>query len=170
MHKFESYTLWSAFERLYDLETTRLEVALSVKAIANRSNVVVTCTGILCGMIYQENQTHGRLNSTCKVLATMNLLIVTCNRLQFEGHCITELRTRVQKTGPLLPTLHYIVSDVILGVLLILEGFKAGGVGGGTMVLLLLSALLGLGSLCSLKNAVQKAQEPGVLANGEINV
>ncbi|KAH8825721.1 hypothetical protein DL96DRAFT_1711527 [Flagelloscypha sp. PMI_526] len=167
---FDGYTLLPEFERLHGLNKTELEMTLSAKVIADRSNVVITCTGILCGMIYQENYVHGRLNSTSKVLVTMSLLIVTFNRLQYEGQCITELRTRVQKTGPLVPTLRYFLSEVLLAILLILEGFKAGGVAGGTMVVLLLVVLLGIGSIFSIKNAVQKAPEPEVTASRESNV
>ncbi|KAH8825714.1 hypothetical protein DL96DRAFT_1681865 [Flagelloscypha sp. PMI_526] len=118
-------------------------------------------------MIYQANYVPGRLNNASKVLVTMSLLIVTFNRLQYEGQSITELRTRVQKTGPLVPTLRYILSEVLLAILRILEGFKAGGVAGGTMVALLLVALLTLGSFLSIKNAIQKAREPGVIESRE---
>ncbi|KAH8825707.1 hypothetical protein DL96DRAFT_1557316 [Flagelloscypha sp. PMI_526] len=167
---FENYTLWPAFERLHGLETTRLEVALSVKAIANRSNIAITCTGILCGMIYQQNYVPGGPNNTSKVLVTMNLLIVTYNRLQYEGQCIDQLRTWVRGTGPLLPTLRFILSESLLVVLLVLEGFKAGGVAGGTMVLLLFVALLAIGSGFPIKNAMLQTPEPEVIANREINV
>ncbi|KAH8825715.1 hypothetical protein DL96DRAFT_1711522 [Flagelloscypha sp. PMI_526] len=170
MQIFESYILWLAFDRLHGLQSTELEMTSSAKVIADRSNVVITCTGILCGMIYQENYVPGRLNNTSKVLVTMTLLVATFNRLQYEGECIHELRTRVQKTGPLLPTLRYILSEVLLAVLLILEGFKAGGVAGGTMAVLLLSALLGLGSTVSIKNAIQKAPEADVNASRENGV
>ncbi|KAH8797694.1 hypothetical protein DL96DRAFT_1640655 [Flagelloscypha sp. PMI_526] len=51
MRIFESYILWPTFERLHGLEASTPEMVLSAKAIANRSNVVITCTGILCGFI-----------------------------------------------------------------------------------------------------------------------
>ena len=141
-------------------------------------------------MIYQENYVHGRLNNTCKVLVTMSLLIVTCNRLQYEGHSTAELRvkyhlpikatcpntscfffqTLVQRTGPLLPTLRYILSEVLLAVLIILEGFKAGGPAGGIMVLLLLFTLLGLGSIFSINHAIQTEADPEIIASHEGNV
>ncbi|KAH8825713.1 hypothetical protein DL96DRAFT_1711520 [Flagelloscypha sp. PMI_526] len=170
MQMFNSYTLLPEFKCLHGIHATELEMTLSAKVITDRSNVVITCTGILCGMIYQENYVPGRLNNTSKVLVTMSLLIVTFNRLQYEGQCVTELRTRVQKTGPLVPTLRYILSEAFLAILLILEGFKAGGVAGGTMVVLLCVVLLGLGSVFSIKNAVQKAAEPEVIATHGSNV
>ncbi|KAH8826764.1 hypothetical protein DL96DRAFT_1555989 [Flagelloscypha sp. PMI_526] len=127
---FKSYTLWAPFESLNDPNTTDIELALSVKVIVDHSNIVMTCNGILCGVVYQQNYLPGSLDNASKVLVTMSLLIVTWNRIQYEGHFINELRMRVQQTGPLLPTLRYIVPEVLLGTLLILEGYKAGRAAG----------------------------------------
>ncbi|KAH8825705.1 hypothetical protein DL96DRAFT_1557314 [Flagelloscypha sp. PMI_526] len=187
MHIFETYTLWPAFERLYALDSSKLEMALGAKIIADRSNVVITCVasflfpsvhssptpllrpGFFAGsqyllatnlMIYQANYVSGRVNNTSKVLVTMSLLIVTFNRLQYEGQSIDELRTRVQRTGPLLPTLRYVASEVLLAILLVLEGFKAGGGAGGIMVLILFVTLLALGSIFPINHAVQEATQP----------
>ncbi|KAH8825709.1 hypothetical protein DL96DRAFT_1711517 [Flagelloscypha sp. PMI_526] len=191
MQLFETFTLWTAFERLHGLETSKLGLALSARIIADRSNVVSTCVTFLPvfrpfalhrrlfidwdpfwvlvilwnpsvyltdgvtlrRMIYQANYVPGRLNNTSKVLVTMVLLIVTFNRLQYQGQSIIELQARVQRTGPFVPTLRYVVSEVLLAVLLVLEGFKAGGAAGGTVVLLLFITLLVLGSILSIRQA-----------------
>ncbi|KAH8825696.1 hypothetical protein DL96DRAFT_1609651 [Flagelloscypha sp. PMI_526] len=54
---------------------------------------------------------------------------------------------RVQETGPLIPTLRYIVPELLLAILLTLEGFKGGGPAGAAIVMILIGALLGLGSI-----------------------
>ncbi|KAH8797691.1 hypothetical protein DL96DRAFT_1688428 [Flagelloscypha sp. PMI_526] len=138
-------TIRTSFDRLNNPNTTDSELALSLKVIVDHSNVLITCNGILCGMIYQQTYTPGQLNNVPKVLVTTSLLIVTWNRLQYESHFIEELRMQVQKTGPLIPTMRYIVPEVLLAVLLILEGFKAGGAAGATAVTVLFAAMFLLG-------------------------
>ncbi|KAH8825724.1 hypothetical protein DL96DRAFT_1681870 [Flagelloscypha sp. PMI_526] len=159
MHIFAQHTLWIPFEHLSDPNAMEFESALSVKAIVDRSNVVITCNGILCGMVYQQTYPSGPLNNASKVLVTMSLLIVTWNRLQYESHFINELKTRVQQTGPLLPTLRYIVPEILLAILLILEGFKAGGAAGATIIALLFVVLLSLGWILSMKQ--ERSKETG---------
>ncbi|KAH8797687.1 hypothetical protein DL96DRAFT_1782340 [Flagelloscypha sp. PMI_526] len=107
------YALWNPFERLSNPETTDFDAALNAKVIVDRSSIVITCNSILCGI--------------SKVLVTMSLLIVTWNRLYYEGHFTSELKVRVQETGPLVPTIRYIVPEVLVVVVFILEGFKGGG-------------------------------------------
>ncbi|KAH8825703.1 hypothetical protein DL96DRAFT_1734788 [Flagelloscypha sp. PMI_526] len=92
MQIFIRNTLWISFERIHNPDTTDLERALSLKVIVDHSNVIITCNGILCGMIYQQTYTPGPLNNISKVLVTVNLLIITWNRLQYESHFIEELR------------------------------------------------------------------------------
>ncbi|KAH8825704.1 hypothetical protein DL96DRAFT_1711512 [Flagelloscypha sp. PMI_526] len=110
-------------------------------------------------MVYQQTYSPGLLNNTSKVLVTMSLLIVTWNRLQYESHFIDELRIRVQRTGPLLPTLRYVVPEILLAVLLILEGFKAGGAVGASMAIALFAVLLLLGLNFSTKQRIEKVIE-----------
>ncbi|KAH8825708.1 hypothetical protein DL96DRAFT_1609672 [Flagelloscypha sp. PMI_526] len=145
MKLFTQNTLWTPFERLSNPSTTDVELALSLKVIIDHSNNIITCNGILCGMVYQQTYSPGPLNNASKVLVTVSLLIVTWNRLQYESRFMDDLRMRIQKTGPLVPTLRYLVPEVLLAVLLILEGFKAGGVVGATMVIAIFAALWLLG-------------------------
>ncbi|KAH8831398.1 hypothetical protein DL96DRAFT_1705835 [Flagelloscypha sp. PMI_526] len=161
MQTFKSYTLWASFERLSNPNTADADLALSVKAIIDHSNIVITCNGILCGVVYQQNYSPGSLDNASKVLVTISLLIVTWNRIQYEGHFMNELRMWVQQTGPLLPTLRYVVPEALLGILLILEGYKAGGAGGATLVTVLFVVLLGLGWSFSMKQWTRKEAEIG---------
>ncbi|KAH8825717.1 hypothetical protein DL96DRAFT_1681867 [Flagelloscypha sp. PMI_526] len=125
---------------------TDLEVAASSKAILDRSNVMLIYNGILCGTIYQQDSSSRSWDKFSKILITMSLLIITCNRIQYESNFSYGLRTRVQETGPLLPTLCYVIPEFLLIILLILEGFKAGGPISAIAVILLFVVLFGLGS------------------------
>ncbi|KAH8825720.1 hypothetical protein DL96DRAFT_1681868 [Flagelloscypha sp. PMI_526] len=167
---FKSYTLWTPFERLSDPQIADLDAALSAKVIVDRSNIVTTCNGILCGMIYQQNFSPGLLNNISKVLLTLNLLIIACNRLQYEGNFDAELRTRVEQTGPLLPTVRYVVPEFLLIVLLVLEGFKAGGAAGATIVIVLFIGLFVLGWNFSSGYGMEKGPEIEVTRRREGNV
>ncbi|KAH8825712.1 hypothetical protein DL96DRAFT_121524 [Flagelloscypha sp. PMI_526] len=167
---FKSYTLWTPFERLSDPQIADLDAALSAKVIVDRSNIVTTCNGILCGMIYQQNFSPGLLNNTSKVLLTISLLIITCNRLQYEGNFDAELRIRVEQTGPLLPTVRYVVPELLLIVLLVLEGFKAGGAIGATMVILLFAVLFALGWNFPIRHRTEKRTATEVTRRQESNV
>ncbi|KAH8825701.1 hypothetical protein DL96DRAFT_1609663 [Flagelloscypha sp. PMI_526] len=163
MHLLIDNTLWVPFERLNNPSTSDLDLVLSVKVIVDRSNIAITCNGILCGMVYQQNYSPGLLDNTSKVLVTMSLLVVTWNRFQYEGHFIDELRMRIQQTGPLLPTLRYVVPEVLIVVLLILEGYKAGGAAGATTVAILFVVLLSLG--LSWKHGMGKKTETEIIGN-----
>ncbi|KAH8825792.1 hypothetical protein DL96DRAFT_1817251 [Flagelloscypha sp. PMI_526] len=146
MEILKTYTLWTSFKHLHCPETTNLEVVQSTKSILKHSNIILIYHGILCGMIYQQDTPSGPLNKTSKVILTMSLLIVACNRIQYEGNSSDDLRTRVQQTGPLLPTFRYIIPEFLIIILLVLEAFKAGGIASTVALILLWIILLCLGS------------------------
>ncbi|KAH8825795.1 hypothetical protein DL96DRAFT_1609903 [Flagelloscypha sp. PMI_526] len=72
--------------------------------------------------------------------------------------------TRVQQTGPFIPTLRYIIPEILLIILLALESFKAGGMASTIALLLLLIILLGLG-LNFRKQKSRKDAQTGVTEN-----
>ncbi|KAH8825723.1 hypothetical protein DL96DRAFT_1734816 [Flagelloscypha sp. PMI_526] len=146
METLQTYTLWTTFKHLHSPEMTDLEMAQSAKDILERSNIILIYHGILCGMIYQQDSSPGPLNKASKVLLTMSLLVITCNRMQYEGNFSNGLRIRVLQTGPLLPTLRYLIPEILLIILFVLEGFKAGGPASTIAVILLFIVLLALGS------------------------
>ncbi|KAH8825706.1 hypothetical protein DL96DRAFT_1609668 [Flagelloscypha sp. PMI_526] len=121
-------------------------------------------------MIYQQTYTPGPLNNASKVLVTMSLLIITWNRVQYESHFVEELRIRVQQTGPLVPALRYVVPEVVLAIVLILEGFKAGGPAGAEMTIILFAVLFLLGLRSSMRQRIEKGIEPEASGNQDRNV
>ncbi|KAH8797695.1 hypothetical protein DL96DRAFT_1688438 [Flagelloscypha sp. PMI_526] len=126
---------------------TESELVQGAKDILDRSNIIlIYVPSTLFKMIYQQDSTPKPLNQASKVLLTMSLLIITCNRIQYEGNFSNGLRIRLLQTGPLLPTLRYLLPEILLIILLVLEGFKAGGPESTIAVILLFIVLLALGS------------------------
>ncbi|KAH8825691.1 hypothetical protein DL96DRAFT_1609638 [Flagelloscypha sp. PMI_526] len=162
MQRLKSYTLWATFERLDSEGVTEAELALSAKAIIDRSNVVLIYHGVLCAMIYQQISFSDPVASTSKVIVIMSLLIATCNRLQYEGDFANELRVQIQQTGPLLPTIRYILPELLLVVLLVFEGFKAGGVAGATATVVVFVMMFSTGWYFPMKQRPSNRVEGGV--------
>ncbi|KAH8797692.1 hypothetical protein DL96DRAFT_1782350 [Flagelloscypha sp. PMI_526] len=159
MELFKTFTSWSFFKRVYCQGTPDSEVVRGAKTIYKHSiplaslvdpiffqsspgNSLGSQHATLVGLFYLA----GTLSKVSRVVLVISLVVTLCNYMLYQRLGPCELRDRVQRTGPLVPTLLCCAPDDLTLLNIMLLAFEAAGPACGIPICFLVILLLGLGS------------------------